>query len=125
MTVKKRPKHLDLPKIRLPLPGFVSILHRVSGAGLFLMLPFLLYLLQLSLGSAESFAAFKALAAHPLAKLILFGLLWAFLHHLCAGLRFLALDLGYGLTLEKARASSVAVLVVSLALTLILGVRLW
>lgn len=47
MTVKKRPKHLDLPKIRLPLPGFVSILHRVSGAGLFLLLPFLLYLLQL------------------------------------------------------------------------------
>lgn len=125
MTVKKRPKHLDLPKIRLPLPGFVSILHRVSGAGLFLLLPFLLYLLQLSLGPAESFASFQAIVANPLAKLILFGLLWAFLHHLCAGIRFLALDLGYGLTLEKARASSVAVLVVSLALTLILGVRLW
>lgn len=125
MTVKKRPKHLDLPKIRLPLPGFVSILHRVSGAGLFLLLPFLLYLLQLSLGPAESFVSFQAIVANPLAKLILFGLLWAFLHHLCAGIRFLALDLGYGLTLEKARASSVAVLVVSLALTLILGVRLW
>jgi succinate dehydrogenase / fumarate reductase cytochrome b subunit len=125
MTVKKRPKHLDLVKIRLPLPGFVSILHRVSGAGLFLLLPFLLYLLQLSLGSPESFAGFKALVANPLVKLVLFGLLWAFLHHLCAGLRFLALDLGYGLTLERARASSVAVLVVSLALTLILGVRLW
>jgi succinate dehydrogenase / fumarate reductase cytochrome b subunit len=125
MSVKKRPKHLDLTKIRLPLPGFVSILHRVSGAALFLVLPFLLYLLQLSLGSPESFAGFLELVAHPLVKLILFGLLWAFLHHLCAGIRFLALDLGYGLSLEKARASSVAVLVVSLALTLILGVRLW
>jgi succinate dehydrogenase / fumarate reductase cytochrome b subunit len=125
MTVKKRPKHLDLPKIRLPLPGFVSILHRVSGAGLFLMLPFLLYLLQLSLGSPESYAEFRSVVANPLAKLVLFGLLWAFLHHLCAGIRFLALDLGYGLTLETARASSGAVLAVSLALTLILGVRLW
>ena len=125
MGAKKRPKHLDLPKIRLPLPGFVSILHRVSGAGLFLMLPFLIYLLQLSLGSPESYAGFRALVANPLVKLVLFGLLWAFLHHLCAGIRYLILDLGYGLEIKRARASSVAVLVVSLALTLILGVRLW
>ena len=125
MGAKKRPKHLDLPKIRLPLPGFVSILHRVSGAGLFLLLPFLLYLLQLSLGSPESYAGFRALVANPLAKLVLFGLLWAFMHHLCAGIRYLILDLGYGLELKGARSSSVAVLAASLALTLILGFRLW
>ncbi len=125
MTVKKRPKHLDLPKIRLPMPGFVSILHRISGAGMFLFLPVLLYLLQLSLGSPESFEDFRAIVAHPLSKLVLLGLLWALLHHLCAGIRFLALDLHLGIGLKQARHSSAAVLVVSLALTLILGVKLW
>lgn len=125
MTAKKRPKHLDLPKIRLPMPGFVSILHRISGAGLFVSLPFLLYLLQLSLGSPESFETFRAIVSHPLGKLVLLGLLWALLHHLCAGIRFLALDLHIGIALAQARASSAAVLVVSLALTLILGVKLW
>ena len=122
---KRRPKHLDLSKIRLPLPGFVSILHRVSGAGLFLCLPLLLFLFQASLGSAESFASFKALAAHPLLKLVLIGLVWAFLHHLCAGIRFLALDLHYGAELAQARATSKAVLAVSLVLTVIIGVMLW
>ncbi|PKO54691.1 MAG: succinate dehydrogenase, cytochrome b556 subunit, partial [Betaproteobacteria bacterium HGW-Betaproteobacteria-19] len=69
VTVRKqRPKHLALHEIRLPLPGIVSILHRVSGVGLFLMLPFLLYLLDLSLGSAESFETFSAVVGHPLAK---------------------------------------------------------
>lgn len=125
MSIKKRPKHLDLPKIRLPMPGFVSILHRISGAGLFISLPFLLYLLQLSLGSAESFEAFRAIVSHPLSKLVMLGLLWALLHHLCAGIRFLALDLHLGIALQPARTSSAAVLAVSLALTLILGVKLW
>jgi succinate dehydrogenase / fumarate reductase, cytochrome b subunit len=126
MTIKKaRPKHLDLAVIRLPLPGFVSILHRVSGAGLFLMLPFLLWLFASSLASAEAYAAAQQTLAHPLVKLILLGLLWAYLHHFCAGIRYLLLDLHRGIELEAARRSSVIVLVVSLALTLIVGVRLW
>lgn len=125
MSAKTRPKHLDLARIRLPLPGFVSILHRISGAALFLCLPFLLYLLQLSLGPPESFAAFQAIVGHPLSKLVLLGLLWALLHHLCAGIRFLALDLHLGIALKEARASSAAVLAVSLVLTLILGAKLW
>ena len=86
---KTRPKHLDLTQIRLPLPGIVSIMHRISGAAMFLCIPFLLYLLQLSLGSEQEFSQFKAIAAHPVAKLVLFGLLWGFVHHLCAGIRFL------------------------------------
>ncbi len=81
---KQRPKHLALNQIRLPLPGIVSILHRVSGAGLFLLLPFLLYLLDRSLGSAETFETFSAVVDHPLVKLLLMGLLWAYLHHFCA-----------------------------------------
>jgi succinate dehydrogenase / fumarate reductase cytochrome b subunit len=125
MTMKKRrPKYLNLAEIRLPLPGFVSILHRVSGAVLFLMLPLLLYLFSSSLGSPESFAAYKQVVANPLVKLILLGLLWAYLHHFCAGIRYLFLDLDKGVDLIPARRSAWAVLAVSLPLTLILGVIL-
>jgi succinate dehydrogenase / fumarate reductase, cytochrome b subunit len=125
MTMKKRrPKYLNLAEIRLPLPGFVSILHRVSGAVLFLMLPFLLYLFSSSLGSPESFAAYKQVVANPLVKLILLGLLWAYLHHFCAGIRYLFLDLDKGVDLVSARRSAGAVLAVSLPLTLVLGVIL-
>lgn len=126
VTVRKqRPKHLALNQIRLPLPGIVSILHRVSGAGLFLLLPFLLYLLDRSLGSPETFETFSAVVGNWFVKLILFGLLWAYLHHFCAGIRFLLLDLHKGLELEAARKSSKIVLAVSIALTLIIGVKLW
>lgn len=126
VTVRKqRPKHLALNEIRLPLPGIVSILHRISGAGLFLMLPFLLFLFDRSLGSAESFEVFAAVVGNPLVKLLLLGLLWAYMHHFCAGIRFLLLDLHKGLELEAARKSSRVVLVVSIALTVIIGVKLW
>ena len=122
---KKRPKFLHLTEIRLPLPGFVSILHRVSGAGLFLMLPLLLSLFANSLGTPRDFTAFKETVSHPLVKLILLGLLWAYLHHFCAGIRFLALDLHKGLDLPTARKTAGAVMVVSLLLTVIIGVKLW
>ena len=122
---KPRPKHLDLMRIRLPLPGWVSILHRVSGAALFLMLPLLLSLFGASVGSETTFAAYKATVAHPLVKFVLLGLLWGFLHHLCAGIRYLALDLHIGTTLEAARSSSVVVLAASLAATAAIGVMLW
>ena len=126
VTVRKpRPKFLALNQIRLPLPGIVSILHRVSGVGLFLLLPFLLYLLDRSLGSAETFVTFSAVVGHPLVKLLLFGLLWAYMHHFCAGIRFLLLDLDKGTDLPAARNSSRIVLVVSIVLTVIIGVKLW
>ncbi len=122
---KERPKHLDLRVIKQPLPAIASILHRISGAGLFLMLPFLILLFQLSLESPQSFESFRAVVGHPLAKLVLTGLLWAFLHHFCMGIRILLLDLNMGTDLKPARASTKAVLVISLALTVILGVKLW
>ena len=122
---RKQPKHLDLLKIRLPLPGWVSILHRISGAMLFLFIPFVLWLLQASLGSAETYAGFKSALSNPLVKLVLFSLVWAFLHHFFAGIRYLALDMHLGIELGLARASSIAVLVASIVLTLLIGVRLW
>jgi len=124
--LKQRPVYLDLVRIRLPLPGIVSILHRVSGALLFLIgIPLLLGALAASLESPESYAELKASFAHPLAKLVLIGFLWAYLHHFFAGIRFLLLDTLHGIELASARRSSVAVLAVSLALTVIIGARLW
>lgn len=120
-----RPKHLNLLQIRLPVPGIVSILHRVSGAILFLMLPLLLWLLQSSLRSPESFAAFQGFMGNPLVKLVLLGLFWGYVHHLLAGVRHLFLDLHMGTELETARASSMVVLAAGIVLTLLLGLRLW
>lgn len=122
---KERPKYLALHQIRLPLPGIVSILHRISGVMLFLSLPVLLLMLQYSLASIETHTRLLELLAHPLAKLALTGLLWAFLHHFCAGIRYLAIDLHYGGSLGQARASSKIVLAASLSLTILLGAKLW
>jgi succinate dehydrogenase / fumarate reductase cytochrome b subunit len=122
---KKRPKHLALHLIKLPLPGFVSILHRVSGLLLFLALPALLLMLQYSLRSIETYTQLQTLLAQPILKLAMLGLLWAFLHHFCAGLRYLAIDLHYVRSLAQARNSSKVVMVVSLLLTVFFGVKLW
>lgn len=122
---KKRPKFLDLRQIRLPLPGVVSILHRVSGAGLFLMLPLILWLFAASLGSPQSFADFKAVVDVPATRLFLLLLLAGYCYHFCAGIRFLLLDMHKGVDLPAARRSSVMVLVAASLLTLIIGVKLW
>ncbi|MEF8751262.1 MAG: succinate dehydrogenase, cytochrome b556 subunit [Candidatus Accumulibacter necessarius] len=127
MAIKKRrPKNLDLPTIRLPLPGILSIIHRISGAGMFLLLPFLLWLFQSSLASPETFASAREVVGHPLARIILLGLIWFYMHHFCAGIRYLLLDLHKGVELEAARLSSKVVFAVSIALTLIIGAKvLW
>ena len=125
-VVKPRPVYLNLVRIRLPLPGIVSILHRISGAALFLFaIPLALFAMQASLESAAGFASMQSMFAHPLGKLVLVGLLWAYLHHFFAGIRYLLIDLHVGDDLKPARQSSVVVLVASLALTLIIAVRLW
>jgi succinate dehydrogenase / fumarate reductase cytochrome b subunit len=124
--LKRRPVYLDLIRIRLPLPGVVSILHRVSGSALFLAgIPLLLAAVATSGDSAESFAAMKATLGHPLSKLVLIGFLWAYLHHFCAGIRYLLLDMHQGIELAAARRSSAAVVAVSVALTAVIGARLW
>ena len=121
---KKRPKNLDLKTIRLPLPGILSILHRVSGAAIFLLLPVLLWMFQSSLASPESYANVADFVANPLVKLILLGLIWFYMHHFCAGIRYLLLDLHIGVELPAARLSSKIVFAVSIVLALIIGGRL-
>ena len=122
---KQRPIHLALHLIKLPLPGIVSILHRISGLMLFFALPLLLLMLQYSLASIETYTQLMAVLANPLLKLMLLGLLWAFLHHFCAGIRYLVIDLDYGVRLAQARASSKWVIFVSLVLTVLIGIKLW
>ena len=127
---KRRPKYLSLPailfQIRLPLPGWVSILHRISGA--LLVFPFgawMLYLLDASLRSGEDFARIQGYLAMPLAKLGLLALIWACCHHFFAGLRYLVLDLNKAIELRPARATAGAVLALSLAATAVFGAMLW
>ncbi|MFA7240725.1 MAG: succinate dehydrogenase, cytochrome b556 subunit [Sulfuricellaceae bacterium] len=122
---KHRPKYLNLFTIKLPLPGVVSILHRISGVLLFLFIPFALYLLQLSLASEEGFEAAKRVLSGGFAKLVLLGLAWALLHHFFAGLRYLAMDLHFCIDLSQTRRACMAIMATSLGLTLLLGVWLW
>ena len=122
---KARPKHLNLFQIRQPVPAVVSILHRISGAALFLFLWLFLSALDRSLVSAESYENLRAALGHPLAKLLALGFLWAFLHHTFAGVRHLGLDLRFGIDLPHARATAYAVLVLGFGLTLVIGVLLW
>ncbi len=112
-------------RYRLPPSGWVSILHRVSGAALFLLLPLLLWLFDLSLMSELSFARLQEAASHGFVKLVLLGAIWAFLHHLVAGVRYLLLDLQVGIDKRAARKSAVAVLAISLPLTLLAALPLF
>ena len=115
----------QLIKYRLPWAGKVSILHRISGAALFLMLPFLLYLLDQSLASEISYQKFQAITDHPLVKIISLGLIWSFLHHFCAGIRYLLLDLEIGVEKVDANRSAIVVFLLGLALTGVVGLKLF
>ncbi len=122
----KRPKHLNLFKIRQPLPAIVSVLHRVSGVLLFFPgIPILLCGLQMMLGSQQSYAALHAYLLSPVVKAVLILAIWLFLHHLCAGIRYLLLDLHYGIALAQARTSSKLVLITGIILTVLMGLVIW
>ncbi|HKR43306.1 MAG TPA: succinate dehydrogenase, cytochrome b556 subunit [Paraburkholderia sp.] len=115
-----------LTAYRLPLAGRVSILHRVSGALLFVFLPFLLYLFDQSLTSELSFEVFKGFLSNIVVKLITLVLAWAFLFHFCAGIRHLVMDTNHNaVTKEKGKSSSIVVLVVSSILTLAFALKLF
>lgn len=116
-----RPKNLKLVSIRLPIPALVSILHRATGALIFLLLPLLLWGLQLSLQSAEGYRQVSQLIHSSIAKLLLLLLLWAFIHHFLAGVRHLTLDMRIGLEIRQARRSGKLVLIGGMLLTLIIG----
>ncbi|HEX8873793.1 MAG TPA: succinate dehydrogenase, cytochrome b556 subunit [Nitrosospira sp.] len=126
MQKQRRPKYLNLLEIRQPLPAVISVLHRISGALLFFPgIPLLLSGLELALGSPQGYAQFQSLFANPLFKAGLILALWFFLHHLLAGIRFLGLDLHYGIALQPARLTSKIVLAGGIILTALIGISLW
>lgn len=111
---------------RLPLAGRMSILHRVSGVLLFIFLPFVLHLFALSLTSETSFAVFKAFLSNVIVKIIALVLAWAFLHHFCAGIRYLVMDTNHkAVTKQGGRSTAMVVLVVSLVLTIAFALKLF
>jgi succinate dehydrogenase / fumarate reductase, cytochrome b subunit len=117
---------LDILRYRLPMPGIISILHRITGASMFLMLPVLLSFLQMSLKSEAGYEAFKTLIwGNVLVKIVLLGLLYFFIHHFCCGIRYLLLDTHKGIDLPSARLSSKIVVGVSVTIALLAAVKLW
>ena len=130
MENKKRPefKNIHVTQIlsyRLPAGGFASFLHRASGALMFLALPFLLWLFDLSLTSELSHDRLVEVASHWFVRLVLLGLTWALLHHLVTGVRHLLLDLHVGIDKEAAARSALVVYFISLPLTIAAGLKLF
>ncbi|WP_304638576.1 succinate dehydrogenase, cytochrome b556 subunit [Pseudomonas sp.] len=121
----KRPVNLDLRTIKLPVTAYSSIAHRISGVVLFIAIAGLLWLLDSSLSSESGFEQVGALLQHPLAKLILWGVLSALLYHLVAGIRHLFMDAGVGEGLESGLLGAKIVLIVSAVLIVLLGVWIW
>jgi succinate dehydrogenase / fumarate reductase cytochrome b subunit len=138
-TAKKRPEFrninafTDLPSYRLPVAGIVSILHRISGALMFILMPLIIWMFDTSISSEISFAKFKGafnvgMLGLPgiIWKLLALALIWAFLHHSLAGLRHLWSDTHHSaVTKEFGKTSAIATLAISIALTLVLGSKLF
>jgi succinate dehydrogenase / fumarate reductase cytochrome b subunit len=99
----KRPVYLNLLKIRLPLTGMVSFAHRITGVILFLSLPFVVYILDLSIESEASFQHAQQILNQPLMMLVQILLLWSIAHHFFAGIRFLLIDAEIGVEKSQAR----------------------
>ena len=136
---KKRPEFRninalsDLPSYRLPAAGWVSILHRVSGVLMFLLMPFIIWMFDTSVSSEISFARFKAAFEGGLGfvpgwfiKLVVLALIWAYLHHFIAGLRHVWMDMSHAAVSKQFGSTSARVtLVASLVLTVVLGAKLF
>lgn len=120
MQTTKRPVHLDIPKIELPIGAFMSILHRATGAIMFLALPVLLYLLDLSLTGPEGYQRASDIMHNWFFVLLTFLLLWSLMHHLLAGIRYLLLDVHIGVDKPDFRQSAQAVTFVAPVVALIL-----
>ena len=135
---KKRPEFRninalsDLPTYRLPAAGWVSILHRISGMLMFLLMPLIIWMFDNSISSEISFAKFAAAFNVGLGfvpgwfmKLVALALIWGYLHHFIAGLRHLYMDVCHAVSKEFGKSSAIVTLVLSLGLTAVLGAKLF
>jgi len=136
-TLKPRPVYRNIHvtqivKYRLPPAGMVSILHRVSGVLMFLLMPFIIWMFDNSVTSEISYASFTSVFTHGvgfipgvLFKLVALGLIWAYLHHFIAGLRHLWMDMTHAVTREFGHSSALVTLSLSVVLTVLLGAKLF
>lgn len=136
---KKRPEYRninifrDVRTYRLPLAALVSILHRISGMLMFVLLPLMIWMFDTSVSSEISFARFTSAFTTGLGfvpgwfiKLVTLGLIWSYLHHFIAGVRHLLMDMNHdAVTKEFGKSSAVTTLVLSIGLTLVLGAKLF
>jgi succinate dehydrogenase / fumarate reductase, cytochrome b subunit len=133
---KKRPEFRninafkDLPTYRLPAPGWVSILHRISGVLMFVLLPLIIWMFDTSVSSEISFARFRFAfnngAAGVILKLVALALIWAYLHHFIAGVRHVWMDVSHKAVSKSFGTSSAKfTLIASLLLTVVLGAKLF
>lgn len=118
----KRPVNLDLTTIKFPVMAISSIIHRITGVGLFVAVPILLWMLDRSLAGPESFADLKETMEAPLMRFVVWGILVMLVYHLFAGIRHMAMDIGKGEGLESGRRTATLVIVASLLSAIILAV---
>lgn len=123
----KRPKYMNLPYLakHMSITAKVSILHRISGILLFLAIPLLLFMLHRSLTEVDFYQNCYAVLTTWGAKLIFLFLFWAFIYHMCAGIRFLLLDINLGSDRLKAQNSAKLVMISAILITIIMGVIIW
>jgi len=127
-SLKQRPgpmRLIDATQYRLPLAAKLSILHRASGMLMFVLLPFVIWMFDTSVSSEISFESFTSVLSSPLAKLVVLGLIWAYLHHFCAGVRHLWMDATHSVSKEQGRSSAVVSFAISLVLTVALAAKLF
>lgn len=116
----QRPVHLNLLKIKLPIGGIMSIIHRATGVFMFLALPVLIYLLNLSLSGVAGFAQADGLVHSVVGVVFVFLLMWSIAHHLLAGMRYLLIDIDKGVEKETARQTALGVTIAGPILALAL-----
>lgn len=122
----------DLPNYRLPAAGIVSILHRISGFILFLLMPFVIWLFDQSVTSEITYDTFRSAFLAGIGfvpawfvKLVALGLIWSYLHHFVAGVRHLWMDATHSVSMQQGKSSAIATLVISIVLTVLLGAKLF
>lgn len=121
----QRPVNLDLTTIHFPVTAIISIMHRLSGIAVFILLPFMLYLLQESLQSQESFNMLQFMLGHAWVKLIVWIFSSALFFHFMAGVRHIIADIGYGEEIATGRKTAIILMVLTVISTIVLGAWIW
>lgn len=121
----KRPINLDLASMRFPVMAIASIFHRISGIGIFVLLPVMMWYLNETLHSEESFKATKQLLSSPLHMVLIWAFLVSLGYHILAGIRHILMDIGWGEDLSSGRKSAATVIILAIILAILAGIWIW